>query len=368
MLWPLILAMALITTLLFGLAIRRQTANADSKSRMGLLLTAILIPASALGTYLIRGPHDEVALATMLEAQNQSVGEEQRSMAETVEFVRKLEGVAHSNPDRAEYWFMLGNYRMGLESYEPAVDAYLKAGTLYPLDTGISAKIAEAQYLADNLRLTDRVRQQIDTVLEADPHNLIVLSILANAAFQAKQYQAAISFWQRALIALPEGSPTAQSVQTNIEQMQRVAGVHNSAVSQSGDIATSTADASATEATDDVESGPSLDVLVSLGEGVVAEPGTTVFVLARQYQGPPMPVVVERLSAAQLPARLRMDDSKVMVRGRSLADFDQLELVARLSYTGSPAAQSGDYQVLYGPVNAEQATDVIELIIDQPVP
>jgi cytochrome c-type biogenesis protein CcmH len=70
--------------------------------------------------------------------------------------------------------------------------------------------------------------------------------------------------------------------------------------------------------------------------------------------------------APTLPGVFSLSDANAMLPGNSLADFEQLQFVARLSRSGQPIAQSGD---LFGQVLYDQGGDpVIELVIDQAVP
>lgn len=177
-----------------------------------------------------------------------------------------------------------------------------------------------------------------------------VLGILGISAYRAQQFEAAVRFWSRALQNMPPNSPAAQSLQSSIEQAEMAGGLINGNDNQG------------------LKPSPgqiSLELEVSLGEGIDYAPNDVVFVFARQYGGTPMPLAALRLQAGSLPSRVALDDSNLMVEGRSLGDFDQLELVARLSFSGTPNAQSGDFQALVGPVTPSDISEPITLTIDE---
>ena len=92
-----------------------------------------------------------------------------------------------------------------------------------------------------------------------------------------------------------------------------------------------------------------------------------VFVYAKAKQGPPMPLAAQRLTLADLPATVVLDDSMAMVEGMNLSAYSQLEVSARVTKSGAAIAQSGDYQ---GQVDVEtKATAaVLDIIIDTVVP
>ena len=73
-----------------------------------------------------------------------------------------------------------------------------------------------------------------------------------------------------------------------------------------------------------------------------------------------------RQPVTAVPGEFTLSDSNTMLPGRSLADFPELSLVARLSASGQPTEQSGDLfaQTTYSP--GDEGT--VELVIDQVVP
>jgi len=83
-----------------------------------------------------------------------------------------------------------------------------------------------------------------------------------------------------------------------------------------------------------------------LSEGLAAQtpPGSTLFVFARTPSGPPMPVAAERLPLGNWPTRVVLDDSKSMLAGRVISAQGELEIVARISASGTAQASPGDWE------------------------
>ena len=350
MAWFYFALLVLASGVLFYVMMGGYLSQADKISKALLLATATLAPMVSLLIYQQRGAYDEVELVATMNALNEAT---QQPGSEDIEaFQQQLEAMTRARPGKAEYWFMLGGMRTEQQDFTGAVEAYQKASDLVPQDISLHARLAEAQFLADGYRLTEAVRGHIYQVLVEDPLNTTVLGILGISAYRAGQFEAAIRFWQRSLQALPPMSKVAQSIRASIEQAKQTAGLTNNSQESVG-------------------SGSGLasfiDLDVSLAETVAAAADNIVFVFARQFNGPPMPITVERLRVADLPVRIRLDDSKVMIEGRKLADFDQLELVARLSFSGQPMAQKGDYQKVIGPVVAAQVNGAVELEISERV-
>ena len=69
---------------------------------------------------------------------------------------------------------------------------------------------------------------------------------------------------------------------------------------------------------------------------------------------------------SELPTVVWLTDAESMVAGRNLSAFAEIELLARVSLSGGPAAQSGDW---FGSMIVRPAeNDSVFLTIDQEVP
>jgi tetratricopeptide (TPR) repeat protein len=86
------------------------------------------------------------------------------------------------------------------------------------------------------------------------------------------------------------------------------------------------------------------------GTVTIAEPlrhtlhaSDTVFVFARAPGGGP-PLAAKRFKASELPLQFRLDDADAMVPGRNLSSAPEVEVLARLSASGSATRQPGDIE------------------------
>jgi len=61
-----------------------------------------------------------------------------------------------------------------------------------------------------------------------------------------------------------------------------------------------------------------------------------VFIFARASNGPPMPVAAKRVTIAQLPIDVELSDANAMMPQMKLSDFNEVQLVARVSRAGQP--------------------------------
>ncbi|MGJ4728175.1 c-type cytochrome biogenesis protein CcmI/CycH, partial [Luteimonas sp. SDU101] len=69
-----------------------------------------------------------------------------------------------------------------------------------------------------------------------------------------------------------------------------------------------------------------------------------VFVIARAAGGPPMPVAVERHALQDLPLDIVLDDGDSPMPTAKLSALTDIELVARISATGSANRAEGDIE------------------------
>ena len=92
----------------------------------------------------------------------------------------------------------------------------------------------------------------------------------------------------------------------------------------------------------------------------------TLFVFARETNGPPMPVAIMRATKKDLPFTFRLDDSNSMMPSRTLSSVAMVVIVARLSKSGQAMPQSGDLEGISQPV--KPGTDGVTLVIDRERP
>ena len=91
-----------------------------------------------------------------------------------------------------------------------------------------------------------------------------------------------------------------------------------------------------------------------------------IFVIARDPNAPSPPIAVSRLRVSELPAVVDLTDAQSMVAGRELSGFAEVEVLARISLSGGPAAASGDW---FGSKIMRPAEgNVVRITINQQVP
>jgi cytochrome c-type biogenesis protein CcmH len=271
---------------------------------------------------------------------------EQRA-AEGARLVDELAARLERAPDDVEGWLLLARSYMVLGQYDKGLDAYREAWKRTPApDVELKVAYAEAQVLNDRAALAGEAGQLFEEVLGADPSNAKALWYGGHVALQMGREDVAKARWSQLLeLSLP------YEVETMLKQQLAALGE----TPEAGPAAVGSAVP---------PSGPAVQVQVSLGAGRSVPPNASLFIIARAAAGSP-PVAVIRDRASALPGQFTLSDANSMIPGRSLADFEELTLVARVSTSGQPTAQPGDIQA--EAVFRPKEGGTVALVIDQVV-
>ncbi len=113
----------------------------------------------------------------------------------------------------------------------------------------------------------------------------------------------------------------------------------------------------------------SIPVTITIADDLAgAIPGNAaLFVFMHPAGTAGMPLAVKRVAPRGFPLSLRFSDADLLRPGMSLQDFEQLDISARISMSGTASAAPGDYQANLVTVDTKAATE-IALHLDQRVP
>jgi cytochrome c-type biogenesis protein CcmH len=138
---------------------------------------------------------------------------------------------------------------------------------------------------------------------------------------------------------LLESNPPQQIREILVAQLEKLGAPVPAASPAAGMGAGSDTAPAAAEAT-----GRSIRVAVKLDPALVAKlkPGTPVFVSAREAGIPGPPIAAVRITSDELPATVVLSDANSMIEGRNLSSVDEVQVVARVAFGGTPVTASGD--------------------------
>ncbi len=263
------------------------------------------------------------------------------------EMVTSLAERLQRDPDDLAGWKLLARSYVQIRDFGAAIGAFERAIEIEGGQNGQTlADLGEVILLSDRQSRNTRANELFENALAVSPNNQKALFYSGMAAAERGDTELAVNRWETLLAT----SPPQNIREILVQQIAELRGeappvpVHGT-----------TGDGVVT-------------VRVTLGESAISQvrPDSTVFVIARDPAQPSPPVAAVRRTAAELPAYVSIGDSDAMTPGRVPSAFAQLEIVARVSSSGQPTAQPGDW---FGQQIVSTAeSNEISLIIDEQVP
>lgn len=231
--------------------------------------------------------------------------------------VQSLADRLAESPDDLEGWKMLGRSYINLGRFNEASDAFREA---IRLEDGQNAQtlvdLGESILAASGQTMTPEAISLFENALKVDASNPSALFWGGIASANRGDIDTAADRWELLLSTNPPGD-----IRQIIEQ--RVAEWRGLEAPQA--------------------SGISVDIAVSDGVPDTVPATTPVYIIARDPANPSPPIAVTRRQLSELPATVVLTDRDAMIPGRTLSAFDSVEIVVRLSLSGTPTAASGDW-------------------------
>ena len=265
--------------------------------------------------------------------------------------VAKLAARLEQAPEDADGWALLGRSYMTMQRYDQAAKAYERATSLIKNNADLYADYADALAMAQGRRIDGKPLKLVEEALRVDPNHWKALAIAGSAAFERKDYKAAIGYWEKLLARVGPETEFGRSVASNLDEARQLAGIAAPVAKKGVPAATGNATSAATPAAKESQKEPAagggrLSGTVKLSPALAgkAAPEDTVFIFARAVQGSRMPLAIVRRQVKDLPYSFVLDDSQAMSPEMKLSKFTEVVVSARISKAGNAVAQSGDLQ------------------------
>lgn len=339
-----------------------ETAGAESAPASHSRLTrwvhagslAILIPTASVLLYLQMGDplamvhQDLPALTTGLPGSQTS-----RGIGELAEGLkRKLA----QRPDDGDGWMLLARSYVELNRHAEAVSAFEQAVIFIPDDAQLFADYADALAVVHGRRLEGTPARLINAALALDPLNVKALLLAGTMAFDRRDYEGAMTYWERA-----DAQTTAESALS-----RELTGIIAEAKSlRQGDHQVLPRSVEPMPVLPSRKGISGIVRLASFLDGRTS-PGGTLFVFARAVEGPRMPVAIVRMENPTLPFRYHLDDSNSVMPGRTLSQAGEVVVVARFSKSGVAMPNPGDLEGMSSPIGVERES--LDILIDTELP
>ncbi|MCP4765945.1 MAG: c-type cytochrome biogenesis protein CcmI [Gammaproteobacteria bacterium] len=323
---------------------RDEARDQGARGRWMTLVVLLAIPCASIALYLVYGDYrviDNPQLTQAPPPQSQTAAP-QMSLDEMVVAIEKR---LQENPDDAEAWFMLGRTHMAKQEFDAAVNAFRRSDTLMADEPGILFALADALAMQNNGSLLGEPETLLQRGLQRAPRFPNGLWLAGMAAEQRQDFKKAHHYWSLLLPMITDDTAAADEVRSLLASLEQ----------REPELAEVEGDKR--------ELTLRIDINDELRAKANAE--TAVFVYARAMQGPPMPLAVKRLQLQDLPLTISLDDDDAMMPSMKLSSFDQVVVGARVSFSGNPVAQSGDYYTELESVDSANPPEQIDLTIDR---
>ncbi len=285
------------------------------------LAAAILLLPTSLGLYQLWGAAPRLALTEQLQ-QTPKTREEMLAWLAAME-----QGLGPQPP--AEQLYNLARSYQSLRELTEAERLYRRLLEQAGPQAELYAQLAQLRFMQAGNPLDAPMGEYLDRALALDGDNMTALGLAGIRAFEGADYPAAVAYWGRALELEPDGEG-AEALKLGIARAR----VAQASVAE--DSAATTTPSAALRR---------IELRVEAPEAVELPASARVFVFAKASTGPAMPLAVSAFSARELPRTLVLDSSMAMTEGMSLDDFDQVDLIARVSLSGD--VKSADYEARY---------------------
>ena len=350
-----------------------NTGAPVTASRTTAIVVALAVPLLAGLLYWKLGAPDAFSpLATRVDdAHKMTAGQVE-------EMVQQLAAKLEKEPDNIEGWVLLAKTYYAMRKFPEAAVAYERLNKLVPNEPDLMADYADALAMSQGRTLEGKPLELVNAALMVDPTHWKALAMAGTAAFNRKDYKAAVDYWEKLRSSQPADSQIGQQITASIDEARRLGGMspatEMAAAPQKGGPAKTTPPvaaapaAAATTKAAAASAGTTVGGTVNLSDAVKAKvaPTDTVFIFARAAEGSRMPLALTSVKVSELPAKFTLDDTMGMSPDMKLSSVPSLIVGARVSKSGRPMPSSGDLEGLSKPV-ALGAKDVA-VTIDRVLP
>jgi cytochrome c-type biogenesis protein CcmH len=284
------------------------------------LLLCLAMPLVAYGLYEEWGFKNDVELMGLFQRTVNNRDNPQESQ----DLIRRLGEVVQADDYRPWAWYFLAENFASIGMFTEAEIAYRQSAARMeetPEKALVLGRVAMAKYILAEYTFTADILEVIGKARAINPNEISVLQLIAADAEEREDFETAIEYW-RLIIQSNPNSEQAQTLRRSIAiAQQRLAGDGQ-----------------------DVAAGPTIEINLSLAEGLEIDGGLRVFVAVRNaaQEGLP-PLAATDLTVADLPANIQLDNS-FAVGPFNISSAETVFVSASVSFTGSATPTSGDYR------------------------
>ena len=341
------------------LAESRQDANPTApRYKRTAILLGVLLPVLAVAGYAAVGSPaavvPQIARAAPTAPVAQSDADKQMD-----ELFKMAEERLSKEPNDVKGWLLLARAKASVGMFDGAMKAYEKAAALDPNDSEMWSDYADSAAGMSQGKMDGKPIELINKSLALDGKNVKALLLRGTWEMQKNDLVAAEKSFTLAKSVSQPNSGFAQIADNALGEITARRGGTPAAAAPApvaGTPPSSAPDAVLTTVT----------LQLSADARKAANANSAVFLIVRAAgaeRGPPLAAKKLALADASNPILLTAADA--MIGGAGLKPGADVVLQARLSLTGQPMAQAGDWES--AKTNAKLPSTALNLAIDQPV-
>jgi cytochrome c-type biogenesis protein CcmH len=299
---------------------KKAAAKSPAYNLVIPLLLCLAMPLVVYGLYDEWGFKNDVELMGLFQRTVNNRDNPQESQ----DLIISLGEVVRADDDRPWAWYFLAENFASIGMFTEAEIAYTQSAGLMeetPEKALVLGRVAMAKYILAEFTFTADILEVIGEARAINPNEISVLQLIAADAEEREDFETAIEYW-RLIIQSDPNSEQAQTLRRSIAiAQQRLAGDGQ-----------------------DVAAGPTIEINLSLAEGLEIDGALRVFVAVRNavQEGLP-PLAAIDLTVADLPANIQLDNSYA-VGPFNISSAETVFVSASVSFTGSATPTSGDYR------------------------
>ena len=302
------------------------TNISDNKGSWVLLLCLLLMPIFVFSMYNFLGASTDLNIAHLLDKRANSGLSKLRRVELNKNLQEKIYNRLQGKPNHIYYLITLAQLKIENGDFLGAKESYLKILKLRPNDSDLLSEYAQALYFSENRKFTKEVRSIINKTIKLNPNNAVALGLNGINYFEQGLYRLAIISWENALKVTKKNTPEANALNASILHAKKFTNVNNYRLS----------------------------VEIEVPEKYRINKDNIIYIYAREWEGSPRPLAAVKFRLSDLPKVVFLDDSMSMMGSKTLSSVEFLEIIARISNSGSVTPLPGDYQGSTGKFNAKE--------------
>jgi cytochrome c-type biogenesis protein CcmH len=268
----------------------------------------------------------------------------------------RLQARLTATPEDLDGWVLLGRSYKTLQRYPEALQALETANRLVPEQPMVLVELVEARLFASgDPRITPEMVALLEQAVGSEPGLQKGYWLLGIAAAQRGDDAGAIARWEELLEQVEPGSGVADAVTAQIAEARTRLGIPAGESPPAGETLTAGEATVAGEAplageAPVIGAAPLFAVEVTLSPTAretlgPLPPEATLFVVVRPAgaaAGPPLGA--RKIERPEFPLTLSLTDKDSMLPQRPISSAGEVEIQARLSFTGQALPVTGDWQ------------------------